>query len=128
MKNLILFLSCLATFYGHAQTTTILAALANPCSQQPLEINNFEKKLELSLFPNPSTGIVNLDLFADDNMINPQLMVFDMKGIVVYDLQIDNQSNRVNVQLPLQNLSSGIYLILLTTDKNRFTKKLIINK
>lgn len=112
--------------FTQGQVTTINAVLANPCSN----LNNLDyyNKLDLSLYPNPSNGMVTIQFFSKSTINNPKIVIYDIKGIMVYENSFQNNENHFEKSLSLQNLSSGIYLLSILCDQEKITKKLIINK
>lgn len=112
--------------FTQAQITTINAVLSNPCSN--LNNLNYYSKLDLSLYPNPSNGGVTIQISSNSTINNPKIVIYDIKGIIVYENSFQNNENHFEKSLSLQNLSSGIYLLTIVSDQEKITKKLIINK
>lgn len=77
------------------------------------------------LFPNPSTGIVNVNFNTGKTSVM-NLTVTDIKGAVVYNESGVTSSGRVNRSLDLSRVSSGVYFVKVVTDNGVTTKKLII--
>lgn len=76
--------------------------------------------LSISVYPNPSTGIFNLDLTE----IGPaNIHINDLLGKEIYTKSI-NKTGLESIQL---NSKPGIYFMTLKTDKGEVTKKLIVN-
>lgn len=67
-----------------------------------------EEKLEqtMSLYPNPSNGVVSLDF--NQKQVNPVVQVFDVTGKLVYNKSF--QGEFLNLQLSLDGLLKGVYL------------------
>jgi len=76
------------------------------------------------LYPNPTKGLVYLELSAEKNEIE-QIYVYDMMGKVVLSQSLENNTSN-HVQLDLSNQPKGLYLVELTGDKTRLIEKLII--
>jgi hypothetical protein len=74
----------------------------------------------ISVFPNPSTGLVNVILSGKENTIS----VFNMLGEVVYHSQTSAQTNMID----LTGKPEGIYLIQIDNGSEKFLRKLIITK
>lgn len=76
--------------------------------------------LVISVYPNPSTGIFNLDLTE----IGPaNIQINDLLGKEIYSKSI-NKTGLESIQL---NSKPGIYFMTLKTEKGEVTKKLIVN-
>lgn len=83
-------------------------------------INELETK-NISIFPNPTTGIVDLDFnYQKYNALNIQ--VYDMFGKIVL-----NSNN--NWRLDLTQLSNGIYTMAISLDQKKpLYQKIVLNK
>ncbi|MBI2722522.1 MAG: T9SS type A sorting domain-containing protein [Bacteroidetes bacterium] len=76
--------------------------------------------LTISVYPNPSTGIFNIDLTE----IGPaNIHINDLLGKEIYTKSI-NKTGLESIQL---NSKPGIYFMTLKTGKGEVTKKLIVN-
>ncbi len=81
---------------------------------ETLDVTTFEENSELSMFPNPSSGIVGI---RSNNTIG-ELVIYNTLGQAVY--KTVNPNN--NLELDLSHLQSGIYFVQTDSD----TKKLIL--
>lgn len=66
----------------------------------------------VSIYPNPSTGIVNLDFsaFAEATL---QVQVFDLSGKMMYNNQFSNTNGET---ISLSHLNKGVYLLKVLID------------
>lgn len=128
LQKTLLILLFFAALDSSGQITTIMTALANPCSLVPLANNNPIYKNDFTIYPNPSDGQVNVLFESNDALVNPYISIYDIKGLIVFEKQCFNQSNKFSETLQLQDLAAGLYFIIINTDKNKRTQKLIINK
>ena len=81
----------------------------------------FGKKSLFSLFPNPSDGVVKLNLNCDENI---SVQVFDVMGKMIYCF--DNHIDGVSVVGDfLSNLNGGVYFVKVIGDGMGQTSKLI---
>ncbi len=80
----------------------------------------------VSVYPNPSTGIFTLALdgFADVMNIN----VMDAEGRLVMQEQINPDNSNVRKELDLSALDNGIYFLVIRTADTNKTMKLVLNK
>lgn len=86
---------------------------------QSLGIGDFEKDNSVSIYPNPSNGIVNIKA---DNTIQ-SIALYDVQGrVLVTRLIKDVQSN-----LDISNYSGGVYFIKVFTDKGMKLEKIMKN-
>lgn len=74
---------------------------------------------DISIFPNPSTGIYNINYPSELMSKNVDISVFDNSGRIVYF------NNNVIRNIDLSSFSSGIYIIEIKTDIGVFREKII---
>lgn len=77
--------------------------------------------LSMQVFPNPTTGLVNLKL-SDFTSTLTSIEVINTLGAVVLQKEVKDASN---IELDLTNQSSGVYMIRVMNGTNELTKKLI---
>ena len=81
---------------------------------------------ELKVYPNPNNGTFNLEFSA--NYTSPlTLELVDFTGRTVYQTKLQHQFKSI-VSIQTDNLSSGLYAVVLKTDREQITKKIIIDK
>ena len=80
------------------------------------DTKEFEKDLFL-VYPSPSTGILNI---TGENLIS-NVTMYDLAGREVYTSEIGKNSAVVNIS----NLSSGIYVVKLFSDKGNSSVKIV---
>lgn len=89
------------------------------CEGGVLSLLEEEPLLELSMVPNPASNLVEIS--ADvEGLMNVQLL--DMSGKSILSAQGIKQ-----VELDVSYIEDGAYLVLITTDQGRVTKKLLVN-
>lgn len=85
--------------------------------KQDLKVEN-----SLSIFPNPTSGLVNIKIALGDKM--KKLVVYSLTGQILYE---EIPTGTVNQKtLDLKHLGKGIYFIEAQTEKYKTSKKLII--
>lgn len=84
------------------------------CSTTALGVSIFEYKNIVTISPNPTNAIVNI------NLANQSLV-----GIKIYNLTGDLLQEHFSTEFSVENLSSGIYFVTTQTDKSAFINKLI---
>ena len=87
-------------------------------SIEQLKNNN----LTVLLFPQPATDEVTVQFNVVQNKIAIEL--YNALGSLILK---QNSTNSNNVSLKLNGLAAGIYSVMITTEKGRVVKKLIIN-
>lgn len=97
-------------------------------SQTAIGIIDFTKEeTDLSVFPNPSSGQFCIKFENGDFSDKFLIEVIDLQGKVVYSQGALSISG-TPVLLNLSHLSEGMYIIKVQDDKQRMSKKLILNK
>ena len=82
-----------------------------------LGLNDFEQETGISLYPNPASSALNLQLA--NNVSIDKIIVVDAMGKIV--LVQNKNANQINVE----NLTSGIYLIQVYSGDEKFQTKFI---
>ncbi|KAA9325697.1 GEVED domain-containing protein [Adhaeribacter soli] len=78
---------------------------------------------EINLYPNPSTGIVNLVLKGQPTA---QVTVFNSIGSAVLSKTVPENDNKEAVQLNLSGVAKGIYLIRIKTENKVLIRKVVM--
>lgn len=94
----------------------------------PVRVLNFNDNSELvSIYPNPSTGKVTVNLTSAYLNSNAALNVINMNGAVVYHVKLIDYKFPT-IEMNLDNLASGTYMIHLNSGTNNYGVKLILVK
>src|SRR5690606_476852 len=73
-----------------------------------------------SMYPNPATNIVNIT--NGENLLVQQIAVYDTAGKLI---TTENYNNKTEIQLNVEHLASGTYLLHLKTNEGTAVKKLV---
>ena len=84
---------------------------------------NEELLSQVSIFPNPSTGIINITLPDFVNLNDAKVYIINMKGQIVFEQQLKCAEKNV---LNLESLSSSYYLLNLVIDEEQLYKRIFI--
>ncbi|SFN71691.1 Por secretion system C-terminal sorting domain-containing protein [Paenimyroides ummariense] len=97
----------------------ITALAAVPPEVINLSVNE-QLATKFNLYPNPVTSLVNIT--NSENMVVQQVTVYDISG-----KQLNTQSfnNETQIQLNVENLASGTYMLHIQTNEGLAVKKLI---
>ncbi len=93
---------------------------------RPQGINQNNVYQNLSIYPNPCNDYCNIYLTTSENIDNSELRIMDITGRVVYTENIDIQNNQLKKNIDISNLNAGVYLLEISKDTGKITKKLII--
>ena len=102
------------------------------CAQNisaPIGGNGFEiaEGLQMELYPNPTSGMLTVDLHGLDEDGDAMLTVFDHLGRVVFGQKIEAGAHLLQLDFAEQNLSSGEYFVKLASGQAVVVKKLYLN-
>lgn len=75
-----------------------------------------------NIYPNPATNVVNIT--NSDNMFVNQVQVYDLSGKLI---TTQNFNNETEIQLNVETLTSGAYLLHIQTNEGIAVKKLVKN-
>lgn len=105
--------SCLAMFSGHTYDFPVVIQTA--LSQDPQILAQ-----QVRLYPNPSTGLVNL--FIPEQMESGTVRILDMAGKDVTPVQALQPGS----QTLALNLQAGLYTVVINHSAGRVTRKLVV--
>ena len=69
--------------------------------------DNYLNEMSISVFPNPSSDILNVSLSKELKMINPNFKIVDIEGNEIIVGEINNHKTTIETQV----LSSGLYFL-----------------
>ena len=78
----------------------------------------------LKIYPNPTTGFVNIDLGNQNLESNSIVKLFDIQGRMISTKEMKTAIDNINIS----NLSDGVYLITIENGSSRTTKKIVLAK
>jgi len=84
---------------------------------------NQNKALQVSVYPNPTKGIININL-ADANSDKTILNLYDIQGRKILSKESHNSQETLNIE----NLSDGIYMLSIESGNLKTTKKVILSR
>ncbi len=76
---------------------------------------------QLSVSPNPSSGVFSLNYGGNESL--SEAKIFDINGRLVHTVDLSKMTNEMQIRT---QLTSGIYLLTVTSTSNKATKKLIV--
>jgi hypothetical protein len=103
------------TFIDDANYTGITAILSSP---------SFSIKPEVSIYPSPTNGILNMDFKNEVNNIR----IINILGKVVYNEKVTEDLTNGNKRIDLTNLVGGIYIVSVSNDNGTSITKVVLNK
>ena len=91
-----------------------------------LSTNTFNLS-NVSIYPNPSNGIVNVRFETISNDII-KIALFDLQGRRIYSSNHTNNQSLFDEPIATGKLASGIYLLKVSQGNRSTTKRVIISK
>jgi PKD repeat protein len=82
-------------------------------------------KEEVSIYPNPTTGVVSVFLLNPSSKV--ELSVINIQGQKEFSDQFAAKSRNSEKQFNLSGLPKGVYFFRITTDQSTITKKVILD-
>ena len=104
------------------------AQLPEPCNKITLSTENVKEVHSLKIYPVPSDGVIFIEFLSKLKSSTANVKIFDMAGALVYKKTINVFDNKVKNRLSLNNLQTGVYILILEVDTEKFSRKIIINK
>jgi sugar lactone lactonase YvrE len=81
------------------------------------------KNVELSIYPNPATDVLNIQMNQSNNLDIKTIEIFNMVGESVYR----QVTSTLNCQINIADLYAGVYLLKVETNNGIETKQIIKN-
>ncbi len=112
--------------YINFENMTYIANPTIPCSTSTpgASINQQSQSVYFTLYPNPSEGVFNINVFSNSNETGV-IKMFDLSGKLmmntIYEFTDGNNTIQINKIYP-----SGVYLVEVITSNGSETKRLII--
>jgi len=93
-----------------------------------LGLDEKEMSSKVILFPNPCRDVINAEISIDDEVLN--VYIFSINGDLVKHLKPgdfgwQDHESYVGLGINIENLSPGIYLFVVETNKYKVTKKFV---
>ena len=83
---------------------------------------------DISVYPNPTNGIVTIQMSLETCSREPEIQVFDVYGRLLDIVGVNNYSTLQYFQIDLSRYSTGIYMVkIVNSNKVMATKKVIKN-
>jgi type IX secretion system substrate protein len=97
------------------------------CYNGALSIDETVSAKEIKIYPNPSSGVVNIVLPGNEKY---ELIIYNSSGEKIYDAPSvsSGELNPANYMLQTSNFPEGIYYLVITGEKRFFTSKIILLK
>ena len=110
-----------ATRGGTTDIDTVTVTVEN-CNISSLQQED-ELINDLTIYPNPTKGVLNVNLSSINNDLN--LVLINLNGSVVYSNKMDSNQGELSKQLDLSRFAKGVYFVRLFNSNTNMVKKVI---
>jgi len=90
------------------------------------DIANVESVEEITVYPNPSQGVINVNL-TGVKAEEAQISVSNAAGKVIYSSNVRVEGSSVNEKIDLSSQPEGVYLVKTTVNNEVVTRKVVLN-
>ena len=94
-------------------------------SQNGPQVDGFFDPMEVDLYPNPSEGNVNLDIFNGNGDEAMSIQIFDLQGRVVYTRDFGVDQERLRVTFDADQFPAGVYLVQVMNGQERHIERMV---
>lgn len=78
----------------------------------------------LQVYPNPTTGDLNINFITESNTLNVKLM--NVEGQLIYTENVEHFSGKYSSKINIGEQAKGIYFLQITSDNKVTTKKVVL--
>lgn len=110
----------LVTNSNDCETEDEITIMFDPCTG----ISEFSDELTLSVFPNPASTVLNINLSGVSESLEYRLLNY--QGSEVYREEIGHLNGFTSQQIEIGNYASGIYYLRLKSNEEVIIKKIVI--
>jgi len=105
---------------GGCTASDDLIITVNPCTG----VEEVSMGVAATLFPNPTNGVLNVAIEAvQPSALN--IKVLNLQGQVMYNTTVNNSSTAYTVELDLEELAAGTYLVQFQNEDGVMTQRII---
>ena len=94
-------------------------------SQNGPQVNDFFDPMEVDLYPNPSEGNVNLDIFNGNGDEALSVQVYDLQGRIIYTRDFGLDQERLRVNFEANRFPAGVYLVQVINGTERHIERMV---
>ncbi|MDN3643370.1 T9SS type A sorting domain-containing protein, partial [Lutimonas halocynthiae] len=105
---------------GDVTVTDTIVVYVESCP----ETNDEVADLKLVVYPNPSNGLVTIDIKGAEKSL--ELELFDMNGRLIHKEKIDARYQQINKEVDLSRLPKGMYLLRLYNIEQNVVSKILL--
>jgi len=92
---------------------------------QSVEELNSNSNIDFEVFPNPTNNFFTIKISSSQNNFCKKIEILNVDGKIVYQNNISKQTSEIKVD---ENLNSGVYIIKIIDNKNKYKTKVLIKE
>jgi 1,4-alpha-glucan branching enzyme len=109
-----------------AQKTGQSDACSAEVSSGVVSVEDVNLSRRITVWPNPSQGKIRIEM--DNLQVNQlEMSLIDVYGKTLNTLDLSNQLNEKSIEIDLQGINTGLYLLKFSTEKGYALKKVVKN-
>jgi len=110
------------TYFLHTTSMSNPNAYVHKMSQLQVGIKELDKTIDINVYPNPTSGIINICITKLTKEIENEIEIYNSIGEIIYSETIIQEKSKID----LTNYANGIYFIkIISSGETMFSKKLI---
>jgi hypothetical protein len=90
-----------------------------------VKISINDNGIRWQLYPNPAEN--NTAIYAQKDLIKVRVILTDLSGRILFLGQYNNISVGEHIDIPVQNLAKGVYMLKVISEQGSKTEKLVVN-
>jgi len=90
-------------------------------------VNNKVNKRQLQIYPNPTTGIINVDINIS-GADNVYILFKDILGKILISEELKQDNNKIKTSFDLSRFRAGVYFVEVHSGQDMFFDKIIIDQ
>ena len=87
-------------------------------------IKDSPAKKVVTIYPNPTSDLINIKLYTDRKYFTSELQIIDLNGKMIMEKQIQLKA-LIPETINISDLNAGLYFLIFTLDNNKQYLKLI---
>ena len=91
---------------------------------QTTSVNELDKEVNLSVYPSPTTGLVNLH--SDDDHSNIEIIISDLNGRTISRSLYDQTISGQRIEMDLTGNTPGLYLVTFRSNTGMRTDRIVL--